>query len=156
MDSLGRDENGRRPGDFRFAWTLIRVLAEQRARMTPALEVRGLGRAAFALVANCDPYTYVGPVPLRVAPEARFELGLDVVGARELRPGALPRFLTYVLEGGGQQRARDVLYGHDLDELRGRVRRAHAAAGRRRGPRGRDHGDLRVRAGRNLGAGLSV
>ena len=117
MDSLGRDENGRRPGDFRFAWTLIRVLAEQRARMTPALEVKGLGRAAFALVANCDPYTYVGPVPLRVAPEARFELGLDVVGARELRPGALPRFLTYVLKGGGQQRARDVLYGHDLDEL---------------------------------------
>jgi len=115
MDDLGRDENGKRPGDLRFAWTLIRLLAEERARMSPALEVSGLGRAAFALVANGDPYTYVGAIPLRIAPEARFELGLDVVGARELRPGALPRFVAYVLRGGGQQRAEDVLYGHDLD-----------------------------------------
>jgi diacylglycerol kinase family enzyme len=117
MDALGRAEDGRRPGDLQFAWTLIRYLAEQRARLSPALEVSGLGRAAFALVANCDPYTYVGRIPLRVAPEARFELGLDVVGARELRPGALPRFLTYVLAGRGQQKAEDVLYGHDLDSF---------------------------------------
>lgn len=115
MDALGRDDDGKRPGDLRFAWTMIRYVAEQRAHMAPALEVTGLGRAAFALVANCDPYTYVGPIPLRVAPDARFELGLDVVGARALRPGALPRFLTYVLRGGGQQKAEDVLYGHDLD-----------------------------------------
>ena len=117
MDALGRAEDGRRPGDLRFAWTMIRYVAEQRATMPAALEVTGLGRAAFALVANCDPYTYVGPIPLRVAPAARFELGLDVVGARELRPGALPRFLAYVFRGGGQQRAEDVLYGHDLDSF---------------------------------------
>jgi diacylglycerol kinase family enzyme len=115
MDALGRAADGKRPGDLRFAWTMIRYVAEQRAHMAPALEVTGLGRAAFALVANGDPYTYVGRIPLRVAPDARFELGLDVVGARELRPGALPRFLTYVLRGGGQQTAEDVLYGHDLD-----------------------------------------
>jgi diacylglycerol kinase family enzyme len=115
MDAFGRDEDGKRPGDLRFAWTLIRHVAEQRARMGPALEVTGLGRAAFALVANGDPYTYIGPIPLRVAPDARFEAGLDVVGARQLRPGALPRFLTYILRGSGQQAADDVLYGHDLD-----------------------------------------
>jgi diacylglycerol kinase family enzyme len=117
MDAFGRADDGKRPGDLRFAWTLARYVAEQRARMGPALEVTGLGRAAFALVANGDPYTYVGPVPLRVAPDARFELGLDVVGARELRPAALPRFLTYILRGGGQQSADDVLYGHDLDSF---------------------------------------
>jgi diacylglycerol kinase family enzyme len=117
MDALGRDEDGRRPGDVRFAWTLIRLLAQERARLGPALEVDGLGRAAFALVANGDPYTYVGRIPLRVAPEARFELGLDVVGARELRPGAVPRFLTYVLAGRGQSKAEDVHYGHDLDNF---------------------------------------
>jgi diacylglycerol kinase family enzyme len=115
MDAFGRSEDGKRPGDLRFAWTLVRYVAEQRANMGPALEVTGLGRAAFALVANGDPYTYVGPVPLRVAPDARFELGLDVVGARELRPGSVPRFLAYVLRGGGQQSADDVLYGHDLN-----------------------------------------
>ena len=117
MDAFGRDDDGKRPGDLRFAWTLIRYLAEQRVRLDGALEVEGLGRAAFALVANGDPYTYIGSIPLRVAPEARFELGLDVVGARELRPGAVPRFLTYVLAGSGQQRAGDVLYGHDLDRF---------------------------------------
>jgi diacylglycerol kinase family enzyme len=117
MDALGRSEKGRRPGDLHFVWTMIRYLAEERARLGPALEVDGLGRAAFALVANGDPYTYVGPVPLRVAPQARFELGLDVVGARELRPGALHRFVAYVLTGSGQERADDVLYGHDLDRF---------------------------------------
>jgi diacylglycerol kinase family enzyme len=117
MDALGRADDGRRPGDLRFAWTLTRFLAEQRGRLAPALEVSGQGRAAFALVANGDPYTYVGRIPLRVAPEARFELGLDVVGARRLRPGALPRFLTYVLAGRGQSTAEDVLYGHDLDSF---------------------------------------
>ncbi len=117
MDALGRSEEGRRPGDLQFAWTLIRFLAEERGRLSPALEVSGLGRAAFALVANGDPYTYVGRIPLRVAPEARFELGLDVVGARELRPGAVPRFLAYVLAGRGQQEAEDVLYGHDLESF---------------------------------------
>ena len=117
MDALGRAEDGRRPGDLTFAWTLTRLLVEHRGRLGPALEVDGLGRAAFALVANGDPYTYVGRIPVRVAPEARFELGLDVVGARELRPGALPRFLAYVLAGRGQSRAKDVLYGHDLDRF---------------------------------------
>jgi diacylglycerol kinase family enzyme len=115
MDELGRTEDGRRPGDLRFAWTLIRLLAEENWRLSPALEVSGLGRAAFALVANGDPYTYVGRIPLHVAPEARFELGLDVVGSRDLRPGALARYVTYVVTGRGQSTAPDVLYGHDLD-----------------------------------------
>ena len=50
-----------------------------------------------------------------MAPLATFEGGLDVVGARRLTPGALPRFVTYVLRGRGQERARDVLYAHDVD-----------------------------------------
>jgi diacylglycerol kinase family enzyme len=79
VDSLGRRTDGRRPGDVRFAWTLVQTVVERRARYDEVLELTGLGRAAFAFVANCDPYTYAGPVPLHVAPAARFELGLDVV-----------------------------------------------------------------------------
>ena len=123
-DGLTRTgEDGRRPGDSRFAWTLIRLLVEERGRLGAALEVNGLGRAAFALVANGDPYTYVGRIPLRVAPEARFELGLDVVGARELRPGALPRFLTYVLAGRGQSKAPRRPLRPRSRQLRGGLRR---------------------------------
>jgi hypothetical protein len=53
----------------------------------PALEVRAAGRAAFALVANGDPYTYAGSIPIRVAPQARFELGLDLVAPKHVRAG---------------------------------------------------------------------
>src|SRR5205823_12816812 len=77
--------------------------------------VAGLGRAAFAFVANCDPYTYAGRVPIRVAPEARFELGLDVVAPAVVDPLGLARLLRYAFSGRGQQEAADVRYGHDVD-----------------------------------------
>ncbi len=115
VDAFGRTMERGRAGNVQFAATALRVLAEARFRLEPVLEVRGHGRAAFALAANCDPYTYVGRVALHVAPLATFEGGLDVVGARRLTPSALPRFVTYVLRGRGQERARDVLYAHDLD-----------------------------------------
>jgi diacylglycerol kinase family enzyme len=96
---------------------IAELLWERRGRFEPALEVRGLGRAAFALVANADPYTYAGPVPVHVAPLADFEAGLDIVAPTRLRPRALPRILFYLARGRGQERARDILYGHDLDRV---------------------------------------
>jgi diacylglycerol kinase family enzyme len=117
VDALGRTEERGRVGNLRFTLTLLRVVAEHRGRIDPELEIAGHGPAAFAIVANCDPYTYAGPVPVHVAPEARFELGLDVVAPRALRPGALPRFAVYALRGRGQERARDLVYGHDLDRI---------------------------------------
>lgn len=117
VDALGRTRERGRAGNLAFASAALALLAERRFRLEPVLEVVGHGRAAFALAANCDPYTYVGAVPLHVAPLARFELGLDVVGARRVRPWLLPRFLLYVLRGRGQERAADVLYEHDLDRV---------------------------------------
>jgi diacylglycerol kinase family enzyme len=116
VDALGR-RNGRRAGDLAFAWTAVRLLAGRRGRLAPVLEVRGLGRAAFALVANGSPYTYAGRLGLRLAPLARFELGLDVVAPRAVRPTMLPRLLVYAVRGRGQERAPDVLHAHDLDRL---------------------------------------
>ena len=117
VDQLGRSASGRRAGDLAFAWSLARLLAETRGTLDPAIDVDGLGRAAFVLVAKCDPYTYAGPLAVHVAPEARFELGVDVVAPRRLTPRAVPRYLRYVLRGKGQQDADDVLYAHDLDRL---------------------------------------
>jgi diacylglycerol kinase family enzyme len=117
VDALGRREDGRRPGDLAFIGAASRLIAEHHTHFDPALEVRGLGRAAFALVAKCDPYSYAGPFPLHVAPEARFELGLDLVAPREVHGAAIARLLRYVLRGRGQERAADVLYGHDLDRI---------------------------------------
>jgi diacylglycerol kinase family enzyme len=117
VEALGR-ESGRRPGDVAFARALLSILAEHRGRFDPAMEVVGAGRVAFALVANGDPYSYVGRVPLRVAPRARFELGLDLVAPRSLRARVLPQVAWWVLAGRGQARSRHLLYVHDVDELR--------------------------------------
>lgn len=117
VDALGR-ESGRRAGDVAFVRTLLGILAEQRGRFDPAMEVVGVGRVAFALVANCDPYSYAGRLPLRVAPRARFELGLDLVAPRSLRARVLPQVAWWVLAGRGQERSRHLLYVHDADELR--------------------------------------
>ena len=117
VDALGRKPGGGRPSDLRFALTALGMLREGRGRIDESLELVGLGRAAFALVANGDPYTYAGGLPLHVAPEARFELGLDVVAPRSLTPAKLPRFLLYAALGRGQTTSKDVIYAHDLDEL---------------------------------------
>jgi len=117
VDALGRARDGRRPGDLTFTYEFVRELAAARFRLEPSLEIDGLGRAAAVLVANCDPYTYAGVLPLHFAPQARFELGLDVVAPVSVKPRSMPRLLRYVLLGHGQENAPDILYGHDLDRL---------------------------------------
>jgi diacylglycerol kinase family enzyme len=117
IEDRGRREDGARAGNFTFAWELARLVVQRRGRFDPALEVLGHGRAAFALVANGDPYTYAGPIPVRIAPEAEFELGIDLVAPRAVSPFALPRLLKYALLGRGQSGAGDVLYAHDLDRI---------------------------------------
>jgi diacylglycerol kinase family enzyme len=117
VDARGRTEEHGRSGNLVFGMTLARLIVERRGRFEPELEIAGHGRAAFALVANTDPYTYAGPVPIHVAPEARFELGLDLVAPHGVAPLALPRYVAYVLAGRGHERARDVIYAHDLDRI---------------------------------------
>ena len=117
VDRRGRTEEAGRAGNAMFAWTVVQVVAQRRGRFEPALEIAGRGRAAFALVANCDPFTYAGPVPVHVAPEARFELGLDLCAPRTVTPLTIPRLLGYFGTGRGHSRARDLIYEHDLDQI---------------------------------------
>jgi diacylglycerol kinase family enzyme len=117
VDALGRRDDGKRPGDAAYVLAAARLAGRRRGRFEPALEVRGLGRAAFALVANTDPYTYAGRVSVHAAPKARFELGLDVVAPKTVGPTDLPRLLRFALRGKGLEDAGDVLYGHDLDRI---------------------------------------
>ena len=116
VDALGRAA-GTRASDLAFARTLAGIFTERRARFEPVMEVEGLGRVAFALVANGHPYSYVGRIPLRIAPKAQFELGLDLVAPRELKARRLPQVAAWALAGKGQQRSPHVLYVHDADEL---------------------------------------
>ena len=116
VDAKGRRADGKRPGDLAFGWTVVRALVDHRFRYEQALEVDGLGRAAFALIANCSPYTYAGSLGLRFVPGASFEGGLDIVAPVEVRPRAVPRLAVQALRG--RPGDGDVLRGHDLDRIR--------------------------------------
>jgi diacylglycerol kinase family enzyme len=114
MDARGRDETGRRPGDLVFAWTAVKTLAESRLRFEPVLEIEGHGRAAFALVANSDPYSYVGRFPLRLPRGADIDGGLDLLAPRSFRARSLPGAISYIVTG----RTRlPLVHLHDADRI---------------------------------------
>ena len=117
VDELGRRSDGRRPGNLRFAWTGLRTLGRHRFALEPALEVVGLGRAAFVLVSNGPAYTFAGPLALRPAPAASFEGGLDLVAPVRLRARELPRFVWYALGRGDREGADGLLHAHDMDRI---------------------------------------
>ena len=114
MDARGRDETGRRPGDLVFAWTAVKTLAECRLRFEPVLEIEGHGRASFALVANADPYTYVGRLPLRLPRDAEIDKGLDLLAPRFFRARSLPGALSYILTGHTRL---PLVHLHDADRI---------------------------------------
>lgn len=117
VDAFGRDR-GRRPGDLAFVATLARLLAAHGGRFDETLTILGRGRAAFALVANADPYSYLGRLPIHVAPEARFELGLDLVAPTTLATRQIPRVVYWLLARPRHTRAPWIIHVHDADEIR--------------------------------------
>ncbi|HEY7177952.1 MAG TPA: diacylglycerol kinase family protein [Gaiella sp.] len=107
IDRRGRRPDGRRPGDLAFTAEALRLLVERRGRFPDSLAVEGVGPAAFALVANCDPYTYLGRLPLRVAPDGSFDAGLELVAPSDVRARDLPRLALAAVRGA---RSRDGLH----------------------------------------------
>ena len=114
VDERGRSPDGRRPGDLAFVGTFARMIFEQRGRFDPVLEVVGYGRAAFVLVANVRPYSFLKALAIQVAPEAVFEEGLDFLAPRSLTPRLLPPLLFALATG---KPARNAFTGHDLDRI---------------------------------------
>ena len=115
VDALGRQPDGKRPGDLAFAVAIVRALAAHRGHLEPELEVVGLGRAAFAFVANGSPYTYAKGIALPLVPDADFELGLDLVAPVRVRRRTLVGTAVRILTG--HVRSGPYLYGHDLDRV---------------------------------------
>jgi diacylglycerol kinase family enzyme len=104
-----------RPGDAVFIATLVKLIAEHRGSFDPVMRIEGAVPAAFVLVANSDPYTYLGNIPVHVAPEATHEGGLDVIAPSRVRPHQIPQLLRYVITGRG--RPRSVIALHDVDRI---------------------------------------
>lgn len=114
VDALGRRDDGKRPGDAAFARAALSLLARHRGRLDATLEVEGHGRAAFAAVANCTPYTYLGRLGLRVTRGASFDGGLDLLAPERVTPLGLPRLGWRVWRGGSGGHAIAL---HDTDRF---------------------------------------
>jgi diacylglycerol kinase family enzyme len=117
LDAKGRKPGGERPGDAQFAWAFARMLLERRGRWSPQIETLELGRVAFVMVSNGDPYSYAGSFALHLTPDARFELGLDVIAPTRIRRRDIPFLLGYVARGKGDLAERGVHVLHDLDRF---------------------------------------
>jgi diacylglycerol kinase family enzyme len=117
VDNLGRKPDGKRPGDLAFAWSGVRVLSRHGFSLDPALEVKGHGRVAFALVSNGPTYTYAGRLALQPASRATFEGGLDLVAPKRLRALGLPRIMRYAFAGAARAQPDQMVYVHDADRL---------------------------------------
>jgi len=114
IDERGRNDHGERPGDRAFVAAFARIILQRRGRLEPALEIDGYGRAAFLLVSNVNPYSFLKSLAIQVAPDAVFEEGLDFLAPVSLTPRTLPPLL-YALATG--RPARNALRGHDLDRI---------------------------------------
>jgi diacylglycerol kinase family enzyme len=114
LDTIKRGRDGRRPGDLAYARVVARRLLRGYGQR---LELEGLGRAALLFVSNDAVFSYAGPVPLRFSPDARFELGLDVVAPQQAGTMTALRLAGRLAVGRGLVGAAGVLALHDVDRL---------------------------------------
>jgi diacylglycerol kinase family enzyme len=71
----------------------------------------------YAVVANCDPWTYIGNRPLRPTPQASFDSGLDLYA--RTRMGALGAIygLAQMARKHPRPRGWGAMLEHDLTEF---------------------------------------
>lgn len=72
------------------------------------------GPVALSLIANTDPYTYLGPRPMRVHPEASFDAGLDLLTVTRTSTARFLAIVTGTFRDGAHLRADGVRYHRDL------------------------------------------
>ncbi|HKC26699.1 MAG TPA: diacylglycerol kinase family protein [Jatrophihabitans sp.] len=71
----------------------------------------------FAIVANADPWTYVGNRPLHPTPDVTFDTGLDIYARRRMGTGGM--LLSMARLSGSRPRigGRGAFVVHDVDQL---------------------------------------
>lgn len=112
-------EEAARPGDLWFVREAIAVLLEgEYASPSMRVEVPGKEelRAATVFVANCSPWSFAGPVPLNVAPEASFEGGFDLVVVESVQTRSAPGRIASLLRKKEDDDADGVRRLHDLEQ----------------------------------------
>lgn len=107
-----------------YAWTALRVFFGRYGRRRPRIHVRW-GPALehrrdslfVAIAQKSDPFTYLGPRPMRLCPQADLEGGLDLLGLDTLRLGFILRLIASAFGSGRHVRSRHVLHLHDQERI---------------------------------------
>jgi diacylglycerol kinase family enzyme len=119
VDAYGR-AGGRRRGDATFVLELARLVTQNRYREPRAtLRVGGRSeRCALVIAANMHPWSYAGPLPLRAAPRAQAEAGIDILAPARLGRRQAPRAARYLLVDGAPafREIPGFAYFHDVGE----------------------------------------
>ncbi|MEY4227196.1 MAG: hypothetical protein RL190_1953 [Actinomycetota bacterium] len=122
VDGRVRGEKDRRSPDVAYARELAKLVARG-AYSQPHITVhagRQVDRVAFLVAVNLAPWSYIGPLPLDLAPTATADGGLDIVAPRRLYRRDLLGFAQRVLvdqrhaRGSGDPR---IAYWHDIARI---------------------------------------
>ncbi|MCC5949752.1 MAG: diacylglycerol kinase family lipid kinase [Nitriliruptoraceae bacterium] len=102
-----------------FVWSTTREWFSGMGRTEPATTVTFTdgtirGPVALSLVANTDPYTYLGPRPMRVHPRAGFDTGLDLLTIDRVSTPALLAVVAGTFRDGRHVDREGIDYDHDL------------------------------------------
>ena len=122
IDERGRGgdsaDDSSRPGDLWFVREAIGVLLDG-DYAEPLIHVEVPGKpdlhAATLFVANCSPWSFAGPVPLDVAPDASFEGGFDLVAVDAIEPRSAPGRLASLLRRKDEDEDDGIERLHDLE-----------------------------------------
>jgi diacylglycerol kinase family enzyme len=102
-----------------FLWSVAHEWTVGAGREGPNVTVelpdgRELGPVAVSMIGNTDPYTYLGPKPMRVHPQASFDTGLDLLTITEMSTAKLLRIVAASFRDARHVTLPGVGYHHDL------------------------------------------
>jgi diacylglycerol kinase family enzyme len=122
VDKRGRSVDGRRAHNTAFATAALGYLSENHFRLEPELEIVGEGEVAFVLVGVGRPYTYMGPMPVTLGGEMRYDGGLDFVGPKKVSRLTVPKVLGRALLNNLHSDST-MVSGQDVDRIEVRCAR---------------------------------